>query len=1126
MRCTACGTENPPHARFCLECGTPLARRCSSCGTALPDTARFCLECGHPVATAVPTPLPAPTAPPTPQTYTPRHLAEKILAGRDALQGERKQVTVLFADVVGSTELIGDRDPEDAQRLLDGVVQCMMAAVHRYEGTVSRLMGDGLMAMFGAPVAHEDHAIRACYAALAMLEASRAYAERARRTDGANIQIRVGLNSGEVIVRLISDDLHMDYTAMGQTVHLASRMEGLASAGTALLSPATRSLAEGFVEVRPLGPMSVKGLAHPVDVYELVGAGAARTRLQASVARGLTPFVGRQDERAAIDRALARARTGQGQLVALVAEAGVGKSRLIWETVQTARVEGWNDLQAGAVSYGQTTAWLPVADLLRRYFQIESRDDHAAIREKVAAAVQALDPALTPIVPALLALLDLPVDDAAWVALDPRQRRTATLDALRRLLLRESQKQPLLLVFEDLHWIDAETQAFLDGLVEALPTARILLLVNYRPEYTHTWGNPSTYTQLRVEPLGQVSAERMLDVLLGDDSTVRPLKALLIARTEGNPFFLEESVRALRETGALTGEPGALRLGRTVEEIRVPATVQAVLAARIDRLPAEEKRLLQTAAVLGKDVPFTLLEAIADTPHTELQSLLARLQAAELLYPVSLFPTHGLTFKHALTHDVAYGSLLQERRKSLHARIVQAIERAYSERLEEHVERLARHALAAEDWNGALRSCEQAGDKMNARAAYREAADYFERALEAFERLDNKDDRITEAIDLRLKLRNVVFSLGDFRGGLAHLVEAERLAESVGDRRRLAAISTHLGSSLVNLGQTQQAFRAVERAFVIADELGDDALKIGATYVLGGNLRFAGAFRECADFLRRNLGAVGGNRRFQTFGQVGLAFVVTRGPLTVSLAELGELDDAIAVGAEAVQVAEEAEHPYSMAYAHDNVGYPHLVRGDLAGAIRHYERAVHLAQRQDNGAYLAIAGTKLGYAYVLSGRVGGGLSLVRRGADRFESAGHIAHLAQAQTYLAHALLLTGAVEQALAVAQQALTVAQATEQPPRQAGALRVLGEIAACREPLDADLAERHFHEALTLAEQLEMRPLQAHCHLGLGKLYRRTSRPDEASSELTIAVTMLRDMGMTFWLPDAEAELAASAG
>ena len=441
----------------------------------------------------------------------PRHLAEKILAGRDALQGERKHVTVLFADVVGSTELIRDRDPEDAQHLLDGAVQVMTDAVHRYEGTVSRLMGDGLMAMFGAPVAHEDHAVRACYAALAMLEAARIYADDVRQAYGAAIQIRVGLNSGEVIVRLISDDLHMDYTAMGQTVHLASRMEGLANAGTALLSPSTLALVEGFVEVRSLGPTSVKGLEQPVDVYELVGAGMARTRLQASAAQGLTPFVGRQEERAAIDRALARAWGGQGQVVALVAEAGVGKSRLVWEATHAAPVGRWSDIQTGAVSYGQATAWLPVRDLLRTYFQIETRDDHAVIREKVATGVHALDPSLAPDLPALLALLDLPDDPSArsepapsassgqalseaqgqaagWVTLDPRQRRVATLDALRRLFLRESQRQPLLLVFEDLHWIDAETQALLDSMVESLPTARILMLVNYRPEYTPRLG--------------------------------------------------------------------------------------------------------------------------------------------------------------------------------------------------------------------------------------------------------------------------------------------------------------------------------------------------------------------------------------------------------------------------------------------------------------------------------------------------------------------------------------------------------------------------------------------------------------------------------------------------------------
>ena len=975
MRCSACDTETRPGARFCNGCGAALAATCALCGQGNPPGSRFCDACGQPLTAALRTVEPASVpASTSPWTYTPRHLADKILAGRDALQGERKQITVLFADVVGSTELIRDRDPEAAQRLLDGAVQRMMTAVHRYEGTVSRLQGDGLMAMFGAPVAHEDHAVRACYAALAMLEGVRDYAEAARTSHGAAIQIRVGLNSGEVIVRLISDDLHMDYTAMGQTVHLASRMEGLANAGTVLLSPSTLALAEGFVDVKPLGPTTVKGLEQPVDVYELIGAGMARTRLQASAARGLTRFVGRQEERAAIDRALTRAQTGQGQVVALVAEAGVGKSRLVWETTRSDHAGGFRVLQTGAVSYGQATAWLPVSDLLRQYFQIESRDDHAAMREKVAAAVHALDPALAPDLPALLALLDLPVDpsassgQAAWAALDPRQRRVATLDALRRLLLRESQRQPLLLVFEDLHWIDAETQALLDGLVEALPTARILLLANYRPEYAHGWGNKSYYTQLRVDPLGQASADEMLDGLLGHDPTVLPLKELLISRTEGNPFFLEESVRTLVETGALLGEHGAYRLMHPVEEIRVPATVQAVLAARIDRLPPEEKQLLQVAAVLGKDVPFMLLEAISDTPDAELRGALSRLQAAELLYPVSLFPSHELTFKHALTHDVAYGSLLQERRRALHTRIVRAIERKYSERLDEQVEQLAHHALAAEDWTGALRYCDQAGDKAITRAAYREAGLYFERALGAFEHLDDKDRTLAEAIDLRLKLRNVAYALGDWRAGLAHLVEAEQLAEAIGDRRRLAAISISLGSSLQNLGQTEPAFQAVQRALTIALDLGDVGLRIAATYMLAANRIFAGAYRESAALHLGNLAAVSGDLRFQTFGQPGLPAVTVRSNRASSLTELGEFDDAMAMADEAVQIAEEANHQYSLTSAYCEAGYPYLMRGDLVTAIRYLERGVQLALLQDNQAYFAIAGARLGYALPWRGR--------------------------------------------------------------------------------------------------------------------------------------------------------------
>ena len=479
-----------------------------------------------------------------------------------------------------------------------------MAAVHRYEGTVNQVMGDGIMALFGAPIAHEDHAVRACYAALAMQEAIRRYSEEVRRGHGIEVQIRVGLNSGEVVVRAIGNDLHMDYSAIGQTTHLAARMEQLAPPGSIRLTADTLRLAEGWVQVTPLGPVPVKGLSAPVEVCELVGAGPARTRLQAFAARGLTPFVGRQAELAALHQALEQAEAGHGQVVAVIGEPGVGKTRLFHEFTHASRTQGWLLLESSSTSYGKATPYLPVIDLLKAYFQIEDRDDGRRMREKLTGRLLTLDPALGPTLPAFLALLEVPVEDPAWQALDPAQRRQRTLDALKRLLLRESQVQPLLLVFENLHWIDAETQVFLDGLVESLPAARLLLLVNYRPEYQHGWRNKTYYTQLRLDPLPPASAETLLHSLLGDDAGLEPLKQRLIERTQGNPFFLEESVRTLVETQVLVGDQGAYRLARALPSIQVPATVQAVLAARIDRLPPEEKQLLQTAAVIGTEVPL------------------------------------------------------------------------------------------------------------------------------------------------------------------------------------------------------------------------------------------------------------------------------------------------------------------------------------------------------------------------------------------------------------------------------------------------------------------------------------------------------------------------------------------
>jgi class 3 adenylate cyclase len=446
MRCPSCGFENPTEMKFCGQCATRLTSPCPACGFANPPGFAFCGQCATPLTAG-----PTASRPQAPLSYTPSHLAERILTSKAALEGERKQVTVLFADLKGSMELLADRDSEEARAILDPVLEHMMAAGHRYEGTVNQVMGDGIMALFGAPIAHEDHAVRACYAALAMQATLRRHSDEVRRTHGVAVHFRIGLNSSEVVVRGINNDLHMDYSAIGQTVHLAARMEQLATPGSILLTPAALRLVEGLVQVHALGPMPVKGLGEPVEVFELVGVSTLRMRFQVSVARGLTRFVGRQQELAALRQALERAGAGHGKVVAVVGEAGVGKSRLLYELIHSHHMLGWLVLESASVSYGKATPYFPVIDLLKRYAHVEEHDDLRTIRAKVTGQVVTLDAALQDTGPALLSLLDALPDDSPFLQLDPPQRRQRTLTALKRALLRESQVQPVLLVFEDLH---------------------------------------------------------------------------------------------------------------------------------------------------------------------------------------------------------------------------------------------------------------------------------------------------------------------------------------------------------------------------------------------------------------------------------------------------------------------------------------------------------------------------------------------------------------------------------------------------------------------------------------------------------------------------------------------------
>jgi class 3 adenylate cyclase/tetratricopeptide (TPR) repeat protein len=1081
---------------------------------------------GAAVSPPAPAPTPPPATAPVPLVYTPPYLVEKILTTRSALEGERKQVTVLFADLKGSTELIRDLDPEAAQTLLDPALQRMMDAVHRFEGTVNQVLGDGVMALFGAPVAHEDHAVRACYAALAMQAAMRRYAEEVRRSHGLEMQMRIGLNSGEVVVRAIGNDLHMDYSAVGQTTHLAARMEQLATPGSIRLTAATLRLVEGLVQVNALGRFPVRGLPEPVEVFELVGASAVRRRLQAAAARGLTRFVGRQQELMALQQALEQAGAGHGQVAALVGEAGVGKSRLVYEFVHSHHTPGWSVLESASVSYGKATPYFPVLDLLKRYSHIDDHDDTRTIRAKLTGQVLTLDAALEDVIPALLALLDALPDDSPFHQLDPAQRRQRTLTALKRVLLRESQVQPLLLVCEDLHWIDTETQALLDSLVESLPTTQLLLLVNYRPEYQHGWGSKTYYTQLRLDPLPPMSADEFLRALLGDDPGLQPLTQLLMARTQGNPFFLEESVRTLVETEVLVGTPGAYRMVQPLQGMPVPATVQAVLAARTDRLPPEDKRLLQTAAVIGTDVPWPLLQAIADVPEAALHRGLAHLQAAEFLYETRLFPEPEYTFKHALTHEVAYNSLLLERRRGLHARLVEALEALAPERVAEQVERLAHHALRGEVWEKALAYSRRAGEKAIARSAYREAVGAFEQALSALAHLPETRGTREQAIDLRLALRSALRPLGEFGRILALLREAEALAAALDDHRRLGQISGFLSVHFSTRGAHGQAIASAQRALTLATTGGDGVLEALANLSLSGAYQAQGAYRQAIDCLGQTMAFFDGARRHERFGQVFLPAVLSRARLAACHAELGTFAEGRVFGDEGLRIAEAVDHPTSLMDASRGLGLLALRQGDLSRALPRLERAVGLCQEADLPGNLPPNAAALGAAYTLCGRVAEAVTLLTQAMEHSTAREVVDYQARCRLALGEAHLRAGSLKEAHTLAERTLALACEHQERGNQAYALRLLGDIAAERDPPHAEEAEPHYLGALALADELGMRPLMAHCHRGLGTLYATIGQQEQARAELSTAIVLYRAMDMTFWLPQTEAALAQVEG
>jgi class 3 adenylate cyclase/tetratricopeptide (TPR) repeat protein len=804
-----------------------------------------------------------------PRTYTPPHLAEKILTARGALEGERKQVTVLFADIAGFTTLAESLDPEVVHDLINRCFERITTEVHRFEGTINQYTGDGVMALFGAPIAHEDSPRRAVHAALDIQRALRDLAQTLQAERGLSLQMRMGLNTGLVVVGTIGDDLRMDYTAVGDTTHLAARLQQMAQSGSVVISAATHQQIAGFFETRDLGEVPVKGRA-PARAFEVLRPRGRRTRFDVAVERGLTPLVGRERELATLRERFSEVKAGRGQVVGIAGEAGMGKSRLVLEfrraLAQAGEEVTW--LEGHGISFGQTSPFLPFIEQLRDNFQIEEFDGEPEIIAKVEQSMQRMGELETHM-PAIRYLLSVDPGDPALAAMDGPARRQKLFAALRALAVRGARLRPLVLVVEDLHWIDTSSEEFLTAMLDAVPSVPLLLLVTYRIGYSPPFGSRSFSTTLTLRSFSEAETLAMAGHVLGVAQVPTALQTALMDKAEGVPLFIEEVTKALLELGVLRREDTSYRLVKSLREVRVPETIQEIIMARLDRLGDDGKRTVQLASVIGRQFLVRLLARVAGLSD-RLEGLLHELQALEIIYEQGLLPERAYIFKHAVIQDVAYNSLLVQRRKVLHHRVGDAIEELYHDRLEEHYAELAHHFSQGEVWDKAMAYSWQAGAKAFARSALREAMVCFEQALVAVGHLPESQDRREQAIDLRLDMRNALIALGALGAMFDHLCEAEKLAASLDDPRRLGWVSAYLSVYFTTTGDHDRAVETGQRALAMAKASKDFALEVMATFFLGLPYLWLGDHRQAVHYHRKAVETLTSEWLHERFGEPGL----------------------------------------------------------------------------------------------------------------------------------------------------------------------------------------------------------------------------------------------------------------
>ena len=1052
-----------------------------------------------PQAAAALASVPVPTDSPA-SRYTPH---QRLLAG------EQKLVTVLVCTPAHAAAWAQRLEAEVWHQARQTFFAASLEEVQRYGGTLQHLLDDGILVLFGAPVAQEDHARRAVRAALGLQQRIRKlHVDAAWPLDEACVVCQ-GLHTGRMLLGSLGDDGQLTYTAVGDTTQHAAWLARQAAPGTILVSDATARLVHGEVRIEACAPVPCLGPTDPGPAYQVLGLGPHCTPLLTDGVRPRSRFVGRELELATLQALLARVAGGQGQVVGIVGEPGMGKTRLLaefWQRLGDTRV---TYLEGRCVSYGQAIPYGPLCDLLRHACGCTEADSPTTITAHMQQHLQTLGMAPAEAVPFLLPLLGVPDDAAPLVGRSPQELRTQTFATLHQLLLQESQRQPLLVVVENLHWIDPTSQAYLTELVERLISIPLLLLVTFRPGYRPPWMEKSYATQLALSRLSPEDSRSIVQAVLHPTPVPEPLMQDLLTKAAGNPLFLEELAWTVREHGDLRLPP------------EVPDTIRAVLAARIDRLPPEAKQVLQTAAVIGTEVPLPMLQAMAEVPEEVLRRALAHLHAAEFLYETRLFPTPTWTFKHALTHEVAYGSLLQAGRRTLHARIVTVIEGLAEDRVAEQVDRLAQHAFRGEVWDKAVTYSQQAGTRAHIGAAFHEAVTSFAQALQALAHRPEDGDRRALAIDLRLMLGELLNLVGAYGRRLTLLGEAEARARTLDDRVRLGQVLTQMAHARRIAGDQNGAIAAGQQALTLAGQSGERALQVQAAYTLAQVYWAIGDFGRAAALLRRNIEAVD-----RAAGTLRPALrLQSQVWLVRTLSALGAFTEGRRHGEEALHLATLEGRGNLPIMAHKSLGFLYLTQGDLAPAIQVLETGRALCCTSGNKIDLPSITAGLGFASALQGRLTEGRALLEEAISEGFHTGALQGLASHLVWLSEVCRLAGHHDTAWQHTRQALALARQHAERANEARALHQLGVVQAHAVSPEVAQAEVFYQQALALAEELGMRPLVAHCHHGLGRLYGTMGQREQAHAALCSAIALYREMEMAFWLPQAESALAQVA-